>query len=66
MQGDKHFNNLSGDMILQKPRYADDHTLYLHAGNTVRDVWDAKSVFEINQFIKELEYHLKRLKKLKK
>lgn len=45
--------NCVNGVILQKPRHADDHTLYMHAGNTVIDVY-------------EMEYHLKRLKNLVK
>ena len=52
-------------LTLQKPRHADDNTLYLHAGNTVIDVYDAKNDWAIDTFINEMEYHLKRLKKLK-
>ena len=52
-------------LTLQKPRHADDHTLYMHAGNTVIDVYNADSEWAINQFISEMEYHLKRLKDLK-
>lgn len=51
-------------VIIQKPRHADDHTLYLHAGNTVVDVYDADSEWAVSSFITEMEYHLKRLKKL--
>lgn len=57
--GDMNTSNL---FISQKPRHADDHTLYLHAGNTVVDVYDASSEWAVNQFISEMEYHLKRLK----
>lgn len=53
-------------VVIQKPRHADDHTLYLHAGNTVIDVYDADSEWAINSFITEMEYHLKRLRKIKK
>ena len=53
-------------LTLQKPRHADDHTLYLHAGNTVVDVYDADSDWAIDSFIREMEYHLKRLKAIKK
>ena len=56
--------NASNILTLQKPRHADDHTLYMHAGNTVIDVYDANSEWSINQFIIEMKYHLKRLKKL--
>jgi hypothetical protein len=58
--------NHTNPVIIQKPRHADDHTLYLHAGNTVVDVYDAKSEWGIDQFIHEMQYHLKRLKALKK
>ena len=57
--------NASNILTLQKPRHADDHTLYMHAGNTVIDVYNANSEWAINQFITEMEYHLKRLKKLR-
>lgn len=53
-------------VIIQKPRHADDHTLYLHAGNTVIEAYDVDSDWGIDAFIKEMEFHLKRLKKLKK
>lgn len=54
-------------ITLQKPRHADNHTLYLHAGNTVVDIAEAEeSEWALNQFISEMEYQLKRLKKLKK
>lgn len=53
-------------LTIQKPRHADDHTLYLHAGNTVIDVYDADSDWAIDTFISEMKYHLKRLKELKK
>ena len=55
------------DLItLQKPRHADDHTLYMHAGNTVTDVFDADSEWAIDTFISEMEHHLERLKKKRK
>lgn len=54
--------NSANAMILQEPRHADDNTLYLHAGNTVVDVYNAHSEWAVNQFIHEMEYHLKRLK----
>lgn len=53
-------------VIIQKPRHADDHTLYMHAGNNVIDVFDADSEWTVDTFIHEMEYHLKRLKKLRK
>lgn len=53
-------------VIIQKPRHADDHTLYIHAGNTVIDVYEAESERVIETFIKEMEYHLKRLKEKNK
>lgn len=52
-------------VIIQKPRHADDTTLYMHAGNTVVDVFEAESDWAVDTFISEMEYHLKRLKKLK-
>ena len=57
--------NAANILTLQKPRHADDHTLYMHAGNTVIDVYEAKSEWAINQFIHEMEYHLKRLKEIR-
>lgn len=57
--------NATNILTLQKPRHADDHTLYMHAGNTVIDVYNCNSEWAINQFITEMEYHLKRLKKLR-
>lgn len=58
--------NSANILTLQKPRHADDHTLYMHAGNTVIDVNNANTEWAINQFIIEMEYHLKRLKQLQK
>lgn len=58
--------NHCNPVIIQKPRHADDHTLYLHAGNTVKDVWELKHEGLINTAISELMFHLKRLKELKK
>ena len=52
-------------LILQKPRHADDNTLYLHAGNTVVDVYNANSEWAIDAFLSEMKYHTKRLKQLK-
>ena len=52
-------------ITVQKPRHADEHTLYLHAGNTVTDVYEAKSEWAINAFIAEMTYQLKRLNKLR-
>ena len=57
--------NINTNLILQKPRHADNHTLYMHADNTVIDVYDAKSDWALSQFISEMEYHLKRLKQIK-
>lgn len=59
--------NAANILTLQKPRHSDDHTLYMHAGNTVIDVYDVKAGdWSLNQFINEMEYHLKRLKGLQK
>ena len=58
--------NYSNILILQKPRHVDDNTLYLHAGNTVIYVYDAKSDWAIDTFIKEMKYHLKRLERRKR
>ena len=53
-------------ITLQKPRHADDHTLYMHAGNTVIDIDDLYKGKNKWAFINQMEYHLKELKKLKK
>lgn len=58
-------------VILQKPRHADDTTLYIHAGNTITDIgnlteYTDRNKWAIDQSIIEMEYQLKRLKKLKK
>ena len=52
-------------LTLQKPRHADDTTLYLHWGNTVVDADNAKSERVIDAFISEMKYQTKRLKELK-
>lgn len=53
-------------VIIQKTRHADDKTLYVHAGNTVFAVDDDLGDWALETAIQEMEYHLKRLKKLKK
>lgn len=53
-------------VIIQKPRHADDHTLYLHAGNTVIDVAEADTEWSINTFIAEIKWRLKELEAKKK
>jgi ribosome-associated translation inhibitor RaiA len=58
--------SFANPVTLQKPRHADDTTLYMHAGNTVIDVFEADSDWAIDSFIAEMEYHLKRLKEIKK
>ena len=52
---------------VQRPRHADDTTLYLHSGNTVIDVSEIKETdsWALNAAISEMEYRLKQLKKLK-
>lgn len=52
---------------IQKPRHADDTTLYLHSGNTVIDVSEIKKsdIWALNAAIIEMEYRLKYLKKLR-
>lgn len=57
-------------VIIQKPRHTDDTTLYMHAGNTITDIsnlkeFTSRNEWAINQAITEMEYHLKRLKKIK-
>jgi hypothetical protein len=69
LQYGNKYESLGNDcnaLILQKPRHMDDHTLYLHAGNTVTDVFDVSSEWEVDTFISEMTYHLKRLKEIKK
>jgi len=53
-------------LILQKPRHSNDKTLYMHAGNTVLDVYDINSDWALDEFISEMTYHLARLKQIKK
>ena len=57
--------SFANPVTVQKPRRADDTTLYMHAGNTVIDVFDADSEWAVDAFITEMEYHLKRLKEIK-
>ena len=52
-------------LTLQKPRHADDNTLYLHWRNTVIDVYNAESEIVIDAFLSEMKYQTKRLKELK-
>lgn len=57
-------------VVLQKPRHVDDTTLYLHYGNTVVDIGSLtekteRNEWSINQAISEMEYQIKKLKKLK-
>ena len=57
-------------IIPQKPRHADDHTLYIHARNDVLDVSNINenncSLDMLNIAIHEMNYQLKRLRSLKK
>ena len=59
--------NYANLFTVQKPRHADDVTLYLHYGNTVIDVSEIKETDDwvINAAIIEMEYRLKHLKKLR-
>lgn len=60
-----NFGNL---LTLQKPRHADSHTLYVHAGNTVMDVDlinDPESKM-LDHALAEMRFHTKRLLSLKK
>ena len=57
--------SFANPVTVQKPRHADDTTLYMHAGNTVIDVFNADSEWAVDAFITEMEYHLKRLKEIK-
>ncbi len=61
--------SFANPVIIQKPRHADDHTLYMHAGNTVLDISeidDASSKWAIETAIVELKQQLKRLKEINK
>ena len=53
-------------VIIQRPRHADDNTLYLHAGNTVIDLAEADSEWAINTAIAEMKFRLKQLKEKQK
>jgi hypothetical protein len=53
-------------VIIQRPRHADDTTLYLHAGNTVIDLAEADSEWAINTAIAEIKWRLKDLQAKKK
>jgi hypothetical protein len=53
-------------VIIQRPRHADDHALYLHAGNTVIDLAEADSEWAINTAIAEMKSRLKDLQAKKK
>lgn len=61
----KFYTNLNGGtLILQRPRHSDDKTLYIHAGNTVLDVYRVTSQHNIEESITIMEYHIQRLKEL--
>jgi len=55
-------------VIIQKPRHADDISLYMHFGNTVKclDEVNENDKWIIEPAIAKLEYRLKQLKKLRK
>jgi hypothetical protein len=53
-------------VIIQRPRHADDTTLYLHAGNTVIDLAEADSEWAINTAIAEMKFRMKELLAKKK
>lgn len=66
-------------LILQKPRHADDETIYFHSGNTVKCIDDiikrtrdyskiesTPNLREVDDAINQLNFNLKRLKDLKK
>lgn len=57
------YNGLN--VITQSPRHANDDALYLHSGNTVINVNEATSKWAIDASIKNMEYQIKRLKKLR-
>jgi len=53
-------------VIIQRPRHADDTTLYLHAGNTVIDLAEAETEWAIDTAIAEMKFRMKILKEKKK
>lgn len=54
-------------ITLQKPRSAEHHTLYLHAGNLLTDVYDIdENSWALDTMIDELEWQLRRLKAIKR
>jgi len=55
-------------VIIQKPRHASDITIYIHAGNTVTDLYDieAENEWLVDTAIEHMEEELKRLKAMKK
>jgi len=57
-----HANGMKG----METRHMSDTTLYMLSGNTLVDVFEANSEWAIDTFIQEMEYHLKRLKKIQK
>lgn len=65
-------NVFHGCVIPQKPRHADDHTIYVHAGNTVVEMSQysdtTKEIMQnspkfFNEMLKEMEMNVKMLKK---
>jgi hypothetical protein len=51
-------------ITVQKPRHANSSTLYWHHGNIVQDINEIPDS-QVENAIQELEYHIRRLKKLK-
>lgn len=69
MNRGRHYDPIgsyANPVIIQRPRHADDVTLYLHAGNTVIDLAEVDSAWAIDTAIAELKYRLKDLKAQKK
>ena len=65
-------NVFHGCVIPQKSRHADDHTIYVHAGNTVVEMSQysdtTKQIMQnspkfFNEMLKEMEMNVKMLKK---
>ena len=52
-------------VVIQKPRHADDRTIYMHAGNNVYDLSTADHLWVIETAIDELKYRLRQLKERK-
>lgn len=59
-------SRIKHSLILQKPRHADDRTMYFHSGNTVIDISKIDTADHLmkEDAINHLKQQLERLKKL--